>query len=66
MSDALSLQRDRDVLRRLAERYAAIAALPCQAEKRALWSAHFSLKPTRVPILATYGMMAVVKTSGGK
>lgn len=50
---------ERDVLRRLAERYAAIAALPIQNEKRKLWTDHFGLKPTRVPILATYGMWNV-------
>lgn len=51
--------KDREMLRRLAERYAAIAALPIQEEKRKLWTDHFSLKPTRVPILATYGMWNV-------
>lgn len=50
---------DRKVLRHLAERYAAIAALPVQDEKRKLWTDHFGLKPTRVPILATYGMWNV-------
>jgi len=50
---------ERDVLRCLAERYAAIAALPIQDEKRKLWTDHFGLKPTRVPILATYGMWNV-------
>ncbi len=52
-------RHDREVLRALADRYAAIAALPCQHEKRALWSDHFSLRPTRVPVLATYGMWNV-------
>lgn len=51
--------KDIDVLRGLAERYAAIAALPIQNEKRRLWTDHFGLKPTRVPILATYGMWNV-------
>lgn len=50
---------DADILRPLADRYAKIAALPIQAEKRKLWTDHFSLKPTRVPILATFGMWNV-------
>jgi hypothetical protein len=50
---------DITVLRGLAARYAEIAALPIQEEKRWLWTDHFSLKPTRVPILATYGMWNV-------
>jgi hypothetical protein len=53
------MQKDKDVLRRLAERYAEIAALPVQEEKRELWTDHFSLKSTRVPVLATYGMWNV-------
>jgi len=52
----MSTKHDIDVLRGLAEKYAAIAALPIQDEKRKLWTDHFSLTPTRVPILATYGM----------
>jgi hypothetical protein len=55
----MGLSKDRDVLRKLAARYAEIAALPIQAEKRKLWTEHFSLKPTRVPVLATYGMWNV-------
>lgn len=55
----MTLQKDRDIVRALAARYAAIAALPVQAEKRRLWTEHHSLKPTRVPILATYGMWNV-------
>ena len=51
--------KDIEVLRKLAARYAAIAALPIQEEKRKLWTDHFSLKKTRVPILATYGMWNV-------
>jgi hypothetical protein len=47
------------VLRALAEQYAAIAALPVQAERRRLWASHFSLKPTRPLILATFGMWNV-------
>ena len=50
---------DRQILRQLAARYAAIAALPIQEEKRKLWTDHFSRKKTRVPILATYGMWNV-------
>jgi hypothetical protein len=55
----MTTTNDRDVLRGLAGKYAAIAALPIQAEKRKLWTDHFGLKPTRVPILATYGMWNV-------
>lgn len=47
------------VLRPLAERYAEIASLPVQEEKRRVWSEHFALKPTRLPVLATYGMWNV-------
>ncbi len=50
---------DITVLRDLAKRYADIATLPIQDEKRTLWSDHFSLKRTRVPLLATYGMWNV-------
>jgi hypothetical protein len=57
--NTLMNQKDRAILRQLAERYAVIAALPVQAEKRRLWTDHFSLKRTRVPILATYGMWNV-------
>jgi len=55
----MSTRNDQEVLRALAERYAEIAALPVQEEKRRLWTDHLSLKPTRVPILATYGMWNV-------
>lgn len=47
---------DVTVVRDLARRYAEIAALPVQEERRRLWTDHFSLKPTRIPVLATYGM----------
>lgn len=50
---------DVPVLRKLAARYAEIAALPVQEEKRKLWAAHFGLKKTRVPVLATFGMWNV-------
>jgi hypothetical protein len=50
---------DLHVLRELARRYAEIAADPIQDEKRRLWSAHNSLRPTRPPVLATYGMWNV-------
>ena len=48
-----------EVLRKLAARYREIAMLPVQEEKRKLWTDHFSLKKTRVPILADYGMWNV-------
>jgi len=50
---------DITILRELAQRYAEIAALPIQEEKRRLWSDHFSLKRTRVPIIAGFGMWNV-------
>ena len=52
----LSLDHDIAVLRGLADSYSQAAARPEQAERRALWRAHLSLKPTRVPVLVTYGM----------
>ena len=51
--------QDVAVVRGLAARYAEIAALPIQEEKRRLWTQHFSLQRTRVPILSTYGMWNV-------
>jgi len=48
--------KDIDVVRELAGRYREIAALSVQEERRKLWSDHFSLKKTRVPILASFGM----------
>ncbi|MBN1642129.1 MAG: hypothetical protein JXA09_12920 [Anaerolineae bacterium] len=42
---------DRQVLRRLAGRVAEIASLPVQAARRALWTRHNSLHPTRPMIL---------------
>jgi len=47
------------VLRELARRYREIAELPVQEAKRTLWTDHFSLRKTRVPILASYGMWNV-------
>jgi hypothetical protein len=47
------------VLRDLARQYADIAAKPVQDERRALWSRHNSLLPTRPLILATFGMWNV-------
>jgi hypothetical protein len=52
-------KNDTQILRKLAARYAEIALLPIQEEKRKLWAKHFSLRKTRVPILATYGMWNV-------
>ncbi|NUQ00253.1 MAG: hypothetical protein HUU35_10405, partial [Armatimonadetes bacterium] len=48
--------RDVVILRDLAEQYAALAAQPVQAERRRLWRAHFSLRPTRPPVLVNYGL----------
>lgn len=46
---------DFQVIRRLAEQYAEIAAQPVQDERRGLWRRHNSLKPTRVPIAVHWG-----------
>jgi len=48
--------KDITVLRDLARQYAELAAKPIQQERRKLWADHFSLKHTKTPILATYGM----------
>jgi hypothetical protein len=50
---------DLSILRDLASRYAEAAVQPVQEERRALWRAHMSLKPTRPPVLFTYGMWNV-------
>ncbi|MBI5722498.1 MAG: hypothetical protein HZA50_00960 [Planctomycetes bacterium] len=50
---------DVKVLRELAKQYAEIASKPVQEERRRLWAAHFSLKPTRPLVLTTYGMWNV-------
>jgi len=52
-------QHDITVLREAAKRHAEIAALPVQDEKRKLWADHNALKPTRVPVLAGFGMWNV-------
>jgi len=52
-------RHDIEILRELARQYAEIAADPIQEERRKLWRDHNSLRPTRVPVLATYGMWNV-------
>ncbi|HOF17331.1 MAG TPA: hypothetical protein PK082_00340 [Phycisphaerae bacterium] len=52
-------RHDIEILRELARQYAEIAADPIQEERRRLWRDHNSLRPTRVPVLATYGMWNV-------
>jgi hypothetical protein len=47
----LDLNRDRDILRGLAERYAVIAALPVHAETRRLWRKLNALKPERPMVM---------------
>ena len=47
----MSHEKDRSLLRELAERYAAIAALPVQEEKRRLWRKLNALKPERPMVL---------------
>lgn len=51
--------KDISVLRDLATQYAEIAAKPIQEERRELWRKHFSLEPTRPPVLVTYGLWNV-------
>lgn len=47
---------DRTLLRDLVRRYLEIAASPAQAERRDLWAAHNSLRPTsRIPLIAQAG-----------
>lgn len=45
-----SPNKDRTILRDLARRYAEISQAPIQQERRDLWRAHNSFKPTRIPI----------------
>ena len=52
----MSADPDVGVLRRLALKYAEAAAKPVQEQRRSLWRAHMSLKPTPPPVLLTYGM----------
>jgi len=47
---------EKDIIRELAKRYAAVAADPRNDERRRLWSDHLSLRPTsRTPVLASTG-----------
>ncbi len=50
---------DKTILRDLAEQYMEIALDPKQEERRKLWSDHLSLKETRPPIIAGFGMWNV-------
>jgi hypothetical protein len=53
------MSSDLSILRGLAKQYRDLAELPVQEERRQLWRAHNSLKPTRPLVLATYGMWNV-------
>ncbi len=53
------MNRDIEIVRALAARYAELAAKPEQKEKMQAWAAHHALKPTRPLILATFGMWNV-------
>ena len=53
------MNRDVQILRDLVKQYAEIAAQPIQQQRRDLWRAHQSLKPTRPLLLANYGMWNV-------
>ena len=48
--------KDRSILRRLAVEYRDAAFDPVMDERRTLWRQHNSLKPTRPPVIFTYGM----------
>lgn len=50
------MSKDIQVLRQLATEYAVIAADPIQEERRALWRAHMSLRPTRPLVLVSFGI----------
>lgn len=54
-----NFMKDIQVLRELAKRYSEISALPVQEEKRQLWTAHFGMQTTTVPVLVNYGMWNV-------
>ena len=53
------MNNDIRILRDLAARYADVAADPVNDERRALWRAHMSLKRTRPPVLASFGIWNV-------
>jgi hypothetical protein len=55
----LNEQHDVDILRELGEAYARIATDPKQDERRRLWADHYSLKRTRPPVIAGFGMWNV-------
>lgn len=55
-SEMASNSKDVKILWGLAKQYIELAAKPIQEEQRKLWSAHFSLKKTRIPVLVEYGM----------
>ena len=56
---AMNARNDIAVLRELARRYVEVASSPVQQERRQLWRDHNSMRPTRVPVLATFGMWNV-------
>ncbi len=55
----MSEKGDVQILRELARAYREIAANPVQEERRKLWLDQNSLRATRVPVLATFGMWNV-------
>jgi hypothetical protein len=55
MASSSPRAKDVRVLRDLARQYAELAAKPVQGERRRLWAEHFSLRPTRTPVIITYG-----------
>lgn len=51
-----NLSNDVRILRELARQYAELVHQPVQEERRWLWTAHFSLKKTRPPVLVRFGI----------
>ncbi len=51
----MSSQHDIAILRDLAKQYADVCRKPVYDERRDLWRAHNSLRPTRVPIYVRWG-----------
>lgn len=48
--------RDRDILRALAEKYMQIATAPVQQQRRQQWSCHYSLQTKRPPVIVSIGI----------
>ncbi len=53
------MSQDKQILRALVQEYLEKISYPVYEERRALWRDHFSLKPTRPPVLIIFGMWNV-------